>query len=129
MGLEVTGNVTALAPTAADHLATKAYVDAAVSAGGGGGGLKVYKSDGVTVIGNFLGYDTQNFDSPVDLCSRLMYSDTSGNIVGMNTSTCAGYYPNVTNAGTKYYFPNTTCSGNRVFSYPTSAGDSITIQN
>jgi hypothetical protein len=34
--LEVVGNVISATPTASNHLTTKAYVDAAVSAAGGG---------------------------------------------------------------------------------------------
>lgn len=128
MGLEVTGNVTALAPTAADHLATKAYVDAAVSAGGGGGGgLKVYRSDGVTTIGNFLGYEALDVNYPVVLCKRMIYSDTSGNIQPVGNA-CAQDGQDVTGSSV-YYFPNTNCSGNIIWSYPYTAGSIIVIKN
>jgi hypothetical protein len=57
----VSGSITGPAPTASNHLATKAYVDAAVSAGGGGGGLNVYKSDGTTLLGRLVRYDEGGF--------------------------------------------------------------------
>jgi len=63
-------HVTVPTPTATTDAATKAYVDAAVSAAGGG--LKVYQSDGTTLVGNFLGIDYTS--------DNIVYSDTSGNI-------------------------------------------------
>lgn len=55
---DFTGNVTAATPTAANHLATKAYVDSA--AGGGGGGGKRYNA--VVVGSAAAGYTADDVD-------------------------------------------------------------------
>ncbi len=99
----IAGTVTAAAPTASWHLATKAYVDAAVSAGGGGW-FNIYQADGTTLVGKFLTISRQNATrSSETVCEATYYADTSGHVQNLNAYDCIG------SVGT-LYFPNATCA-------------------
>ena len=67
----------------------------------GGGGLKVYKSDGTTVLGNLVG-------SYAAGCAGLIYANTTtGAVYSLDTSSCLS---TVTISST-IYFSTSTCSG------------------
>jgi len=69
-----------------------------------GGGLKVYKSDGTTVLGNFLG--CFNGTSCSDGCTGIAYSDpTTGAVTVLQGSDCATYTP------ARIYFGDSNCTG------------------
>lgn len=106
--LEVNGNVIAATPTAANHLATKAYVDSAVSAAGGS--LKVYKYDGSTVIGNFLSLSS----------TEINYSQSDGTI-GLITQD----HRSNSWATTYYYTANCTGTAYAQANYDWNSGVSI----
>jgi len=68
-----------------------------------GGGLKVYKSDGTTVLGNFLGC----FVSPCsDGCTGIAYSDVNTGAVTVLTANDCGPYTSTT-----VYYGDTNCTG------------------
>jgi hypothetical protein len=71
--VDMPGWATTIAPTAANWVATKGYVDAAI-ASAGWWWFKVYKSDWVTVVWNFISMDNSN---PM---AWLTYTDSSWNI-------------------------------------------------
>jgi len=72
-----------------------------------GGGLKVYKSDGTTVLGNFLG--CFNGTNCADGCTGIAYSDvTTGAVTVLGCSDC-GTCGNPAQA--RVYFGDTNCAG------------------
>lgn len=110
--LVVSGSITWPAPTASNHLATKAYVDAAVSAAGGGG-VSIYQSDGVTRIGKFLSIAWIDPSSEW-VCDALYYADTNNILRTLWRENCA--LPTWTS--NRGYFPNTNCAGTTVYYIP-----------
>jgi len=69
-----------------------------------GGGLKVYKSNGTTVLGNFLG--CFNGTSCSDGCTGIAYSDpTTGAVTVLQASDCQTYTP------ARVYFGDSGCAG------------------
>ena len=67
-----------------------------------GGGLKVYKGDGVTELGNLVGsYDVD--------CEGLIYADNSGVVFHLDKYACAGGSTNFT-----VYFSGANCTGTPV---------------
>ncbi len=72
----------------------------------GGGGLKVYKADGVTVLGNYLGNNSATSSSS-NLCKDTLYSDIStGQIHALSLNECSGFGV----VGTAY-FTGSNCTG------------------
>jgi len=69
-----------------------------------GGGLKVYKSDGTTVLGNFLG--CFNGTSCSDGCTGIAYSDVTTGAVTVLTSVDCTTYTN-----SRVYYGDANCSG------------------
>jgi len=69
-----------------------------------GGGLKVYKSDGTTVLGNFLG--CFNGTNCSDGCTGIAYSDvTTGAVTVLQASDCNSYTP------ARVYYGDPNCTG------------------
>ncbi len=112
--ITASGNMIAATPTAPNHLATKAYVDAQVVSAGGG--LTVYQNDGVTVVGKFLSIGTRtprwSFE-PAD--GVVYYTNGSGSVTTLDYTDQSNArflaMPNV-------YFPNTTCAGIQMYDAP-----------
>jgi hypothetical protein len=90
-------------PTAGSDVATKSYVDAQV---GGGGTLKVYKSDGTTLLGILAGV----FYQVPKKCSGWGYWLPEGGLRVLDDSDCAGEY-----WSTAFYYPQSNCSGYPVY--------------
>ncbi|MDD5291050.1 MAG: hypothetical protein PHZ04_02940 [Patescibacteria group bacterium] len=107
--LEVAGNIIADAPTENNHLATKGYVDAS----SGSGGLKVYKSDGTTLLGTFGGFYGTN---PPSACSGWGFWTPAGALHVMGGTDCNNPPSNVT-----LYFTGTGCTGG----YQANSGNGI----
>jgi hypothetical protein len=99
--LYVNGVVTSAAPTAANHVATKAYVDAAA----GWGSLKLYQANGTSLIGNFINLLIDSSSHAI-----IYYSDTLWNILQTDLS-AQGSNPIATN----WYFPNTDCTLSQMY--------------
>jgi len=125
--LVVDGTVQGSTPTADNHLATKAYVDAAVG-GASGGGLTVYKSDGTTELGAFIGFETAS-TSAEGTCDDIIYSDADGNITRMDYLHCD------TSEDTYWYYRNSSCTGTVYYtsqisspSYLTNYGERASFQ-
>ncbi len=99
--LYVNGVITSAAPTASNHVATKAYVDAAA----GWGSLKLYQANGTSLIGNFI-------NLLIDSSSHVIiyYSDTLWNILQTDLS-AQGSNPIATN----WYFSNTDCTLSQMY--------------
>lgn len=85
-------------PTSNLGVATKQYVDAAV--GAAGGGLNVYKDDGVTVVGKYLGIMPYADYNLTNICDRLIYSPPTTNLItNMGVLNCESTN---SNGGTTY---------------------------
>ena len=96
--------ISAASPTASGDVATKGYVDAAVSAGGGGG-LNIYKNDGTTLLWRFL--NIAYINDTYTVCEATHYTDGSGHVQTLNRADCIEGWGVV-------YFPNDNCSWNKV---------------
>ena len=93
------GNVITDVPTASDHLATKAYVDAS----SGGGSLKVYKTDGTTLIGTFGGFYGSNTPTA---CSGWGFWTSAGALHVVTPADCTTPTPYAT-----IYYSLANCTG------------------
>jgi len=69
-----------------------------------GGGLKVYKSDGTTVLGNFLG--CFNGTNCSDGCTGIAYSDVNTGVVTVLQASDCGPYTQ-----TRVYYGDQNCTG------------------
>ena len=77
----------------------------------GGTGLKVYKSDGVTVLGNYLGSlaEPSHIANP---CHFTIYADeTTGQTKGLDATDCA-----TSGASSLTYFSGSNCTGTATIS-------------
>lgn len=88
-------------PTASSSVATRGYVNAAVTAAGGEI-LKVYEGDGSTFVGNFLGLSGAG-----ENCDDIAYIDASNHMTTMKVRDCS-----TSGVGTNtLYFKNSNCTG------------------
>lgn len=91
-------------PTAANHVATKAYVDSV-----GGGTLNVYKADGVTLMGKLLSISFMSFNTnSMQRCASITYLEPSTNLPQTLSSTQCGSATTVTSNA---YFQGVNCTG------------------
>lgn len=72
--------------------------------------LKVYKADGVTVLGNYIGMN----GDPGDKCENIVYTDDSGNISTLSYGDCKVF----TASSYSAYFNNVNCTGAVATNYP-----------
>ena len=82
---------------------------------GAGGGLKVYKADGTTLLGYYGGFS--NTASSIANCSGWALWDTTGVLHNMVSTDCTGYPPSI-----KLYYTGTGCTGSIYADRDTGAG-------
>lgn len=101
-----TGMASTNTPTAAAHVATKAYVDAQA-----GSNLKVYKFDGTTLLGQLITITSVGeSESDVSACSKIIYYDSVNDRArGLSSYSCGGWI-----AGT-IYWSGSNCTGTSYF--------------
>lgn len=89
-----------------------------LSPAAGGGTLKVYNSDGVTVVGNYLGTLNTWEHSPTNGCIYTVYSDETTGVIGVLT----GYDCSTSTPNTVVYFSGANCTGSTAISYAPGTG-------
>lgn len=112
--LTVSWNVSAADPISSTHLTTKAYVDAQVVAAWGG--YKVYKADGVTVVGNFLGINPNVAYN----CGAIYYSSTAWALTSVPDYECQ--------TARDLYFSSANCLNISAYTYWQQTGYTSPIQ-
>jgi len=93
-------------PVNLNDAATREYVENYVGAAGGGT-LKVYKSDGTTLLGTYAGY----FSSGASVsCDNILYFNSSNNLVTLGSTPLSQC--NTSPAAVIWYYTGASCTGN-----------------